>query len=91
MTKSNNFFLIMKFINISTDKEKKSFLYHCYPDGKGPDAELIQMLEKDVVESNPNVKFEDIASLEDAKQTLQEAVLLPLLCPELFIVFISFI
>ena len=81
----------MKFINISTDKEKKSFLYHCYPDGKGPDAELIQMLEKDVVESNPNVKFEDIASLEDAKQTLQEAVLLPLLCPELFIVFISFI
>jgi len=68
-----------------TDKEKKSFLYHCYPDGKGPDAELIQMLEKDVVESNPNVKFEDIASLEDAKQTLQEAVLLPLLCPELFI------
>ena len=29
--------------------DKKSFLYHCYPDGKGPDAELIQMLEKDVV------------------------------------------
>ena len=38
------------------------------------------------VEQNPNVKFEDIASLEDAKQTLQEAVLLPLLCPDLFIV-----
>jgi len=65
--------------------DKKSFLYHCYPDGKGPDAELIQMLEKDVVDQNPNVRFEDIASLEGAKQILQEAVLLPLLCPELFI------
>jgi len=60
-------------------------LEHCYADGKGPDAELIQMLEKDVVDQNPNVKFEDIASLDDAKNILQEAVLLPLLAPDLFI------
>jgi len=57
-----------------------------YPDGKGPDEGLIQMLEKDVIDQNPNVKWEDIADLEQAKNTLQEAVLLPLLCPEFFIV-----
>jgi len=68
------------------DGEKKSFLDHCYPDGlKGPDSELIQMLEKDVVDTNPNVRFDDIASLDDAKNILQEAVLLPLLAPDLFI------
>jgi katanin p60 ATPase-containing subunit A1 len=44
------------------------------------------MLEKDVIDQNPSVKWDDIADLELAKNTLQEAVLLPLLCPEFFIV-----
>lgn len=67
-------------------KEGKSeFLLHFYPDGVGPDVELIEMIEKEVVESNPNVKFEDIAELEQAKKTLQEAVLLPLLMPDFFV------
>ena len=66
-------------------KEGKSpfFLYH-YPEGEGPDAELIEMVERDVMEKNPNVKFEDIAELEGAKNTLKEAVLLPLLMPDFF-------
>ena len=41
-----------------------------YPDGSGPDAELIQMLERDVIDKNPNVSFNDIAELDDAKKTL---------------------
>ncbi len=41
-----------------------------YPDGNGPDAELINMLERDVVDRNPQVSFNDIAELEDAKKTL---------------------
>lgn len=44
------------------------------------------MLEKEVVDQNPNVKFEDIAELDNAKGVLKEAVLLPLLMPEFFIV-----
>ncbi len=55
-----------------------------YPDGLGPDAELIQMLEKDVVEKNPNVSFDDIAELVETKKLLQEAVLLPILMPQFF-------
>jgi len=42
------------------------------------------MLERDVVDKNPNVSFDDIAELEDAKKTLQEAVLLPIMMPEFF-------
>ncbi|KAM3138210.1 Katanin p60 ATPase-containing subunit A1 [Paramecium bursaria] len=63
---------------------KKSFHDHVYPDGRGPDSDLIQMLEREVVDLSPNVKFEDIAELEQAKEVLQEAVLLPVLMPGVF-------
>lgn len=55
-----------------------------YPDGVGPDVDLIQMLERDVLDKNPRVQFEDIADLLETKKLLQEAVLLPLLMPEYF-------
>jgi katanin p60 ATPase-containing subunit A1 len=63
---------------------KSAFLLNHYPDGNGPDAELIEMLEREVVDTNPQVRFEDIAELDGAKKTLQEAVLLPLLIPDYF-------
>ena len=63
---------------------KKSYLEYLYPDGNGPDAPLIEMLEREVVETNPNVSFDDIAELEQAKHALQEAVLLPLAIPNFF-------
>ena len=50
----------------------------------GPDADLIQMLERDVLDKNPQVQFDDIADLEDTKKLLQEAVLLPILMPAFF-------
>lgn len=34
-------------------KEAETFLEHCYPDGVGPDADLIQALERDVLDKNP--------------------------------------
>ena len=57
---------------------------HHYPDGVGPDTDLIQMLEREVVDKSPNVHFDDIADLDDTKKLLQEAVLLPILMPEYF-------
>jgi katanin p60 ATPase-containing subunit A1 len=42
------------------------------------------MLERDMIEKNPNVQFDDIADLDDTKKCLQEAVLLPILIPEYF-------
>lgn len=42
------------------------------------------MLERDVLDKNPQVNFDDIADLDDTKKLLQEAVLLPILMPEYF-------
>ena len=63
---------------------KSPFLLHHYPNGEGPDSDLIEMLEREVVDTNPRVSFSDIAELDGAKKTLQEAVLLPLVIPDYF-------
>ena len=65
---------------------KSAFLLSRYPNdnGKGPDTDLISMIEREVLESNPNINFDDIAELDSAKKTLQEAVILPLLLPNFF-------
>jgi len=62
-----------------------SFLEHCYgEDGRGPDRDLIEMLERDCVDRCPQVTWESIAGLEQAKSLLEEAVVLPLVMPEYF-------
>ena len=62
-----------------------TFIDHYYPDGGvGPDKELIEMLERDVLDKNPSVNFDDIAGLDDTKRLLQEAVLLPIMMPDFF-------
>ena len=63
---------------------KSPFYLHYYPEGEGPDGELIEMVEREMMEKSPNVRFEDIAELEGAKSALKEAVLLPLLMPDFF-------
>jgi katanin p60 ATPase-containing subunit A1 len=74
------------------ESNKSPFLLNCYPEtgGTGPDTELIEMMEREVVDTNPNIKFEDIAELDNAKNLLKEAVLLPLLIPDYFIVNLNF-
>lgn len=71
--------------NNKAGAESGSFLEHCYgEDGKGPDADLIQMLEKDCIDRAPSVTWEAIAGLEGAKQLLLEAVMMPLIMPDYF-------
>lgn len=48
------------------------------------DKELIEMIESEILDVNPDCKFDDIAGLDDAKGLLQEAVVLPMMCPDLF-------
>ena len=72
---------------LKNEPPKSPFLMARYPDdnGNGPDTELIEMVERDVVDMNPNVNFDDIAELESAKRALTEAVVLPLLMPDFFV------
>ncbi|KAG2497959.1 hypothetical protein HYH03_004220 [Edaphochlamys debaryana] len=50
----------------------------------GPDQELAQMLERDIVDQGVTVKWDDIAGLEEAKRVLNEALVLPMIMPEFF-------
>jgi len=53
-------------------------------DPTGYDKELVEILTKDILQKNPNVSFDQIAGLKEAKRLLQEAVVLPLLMPDFF-------
>lgn len=48
------------------------------------DAELAYSLERDVLDTSPGVRWDDIAGLSDAKRLLEEAVVLPLWLPAFF-------
>lgn len=60
------------------EAEEKKF------DCGGYDHELVDMLERDILQKNPNVRWEDIADLQEAKKLLEEAVVLPMWMPEFF-------
>lgn len=50
----------------------------------GFEPHLIESLEKDILQRNPNIGWNDVAGLNEAKAILQEAVVLPVIIPEFF-------
>ena len=54
-------------------------------DGEDPEqAKLRAGLNSAIIREKPNVKWNDVAGLESAKQALQEAVILPVKFPQFF-------
>lgn len=53
-------------------------------DASGYDKDLVEMVQRDILQTNPNIKWDDIAGLRDAKALLEEAVVLPLWMPDFF-------
>ena len=53
-------------------------------DGSGYDKDLVDMLERDIVQKGPNIHWDDIADLQEAKRLLEEAVVLPMWMPDFF-------
>ena len=48
------------------------------------DLELIETIEREIVEQSVSVHWDDIAGLKEAKRLLEEAVVLPLWMPDYF-------
>ena len=53
------------------EEKPKTFLNEVYPDGKGPDAALIESLEREIVQKDLSTTFDDIAELEDVFSLLR--------------------
>lgn len=51
---------------------------------KGIDPKIIEMIQSEILMVNTGVTWDDIAGLEDAKQAVKEAIMLPMVHPELF-------
>lgn len=51
---------------------------------KGIDPEIAERVLNEILDTNMNVKWTDIAGLEDVKETLREMIILPNLHPEMF-------
>lgn len=50
----------------------------------GYETHLVESLEKDILQRNPSIQWNDVAGLNEAKAILQEAVVLPIIMPEFF-------
>lgn len=60
------------------EKDEKVF------DATGYELHLVETLERDILQRNPNVRWRDVIGLDDAKSVLQEAMVLPLVMPDYF-------
>jgi hypothetical protein len=68
---------------VNANGEKQKFSELAREEGWA-DLELIEGVERDIVEGKVNVSWESIAGLSEAKHLLQEAVVLPLWMPDYF-------
>ena len=68
---------------VTTTGEKMKFSDLARQEGWA-DVELIEAIERDIVEQKINVTWDTIAGLNEAKHLLQEAVVLPLWMPDYF-------
>lgn len=50
----------------------------------GYESHLVESLEKDILQRNPSIQWNDVAGLNEAKAILQEAVVLPVIMPDFF-------
>jgi vacuolar protein-sorting-associated protein 4 len=64
--------------------KKKSIIYKSYI-SNDENEKLAKALETAIVTEKPNVKWDDVAGLNNAKKSLKEAVIIPIRFPEIFI------
>ncbi|KAK7316058.1 hypothetical protein VNO77_34727 [Canavalia gladiata] len=79
-----------KYDDSLDDSTKKCLEILCGPDGELPEKlrnlepRLIEHVSNEIMDKDPNVRWDDIAGLEHAKKCVTEMVIWPLLRPDIF-------
>lgn len=72
----------------SSKEQRQASMRTASPDRRfemhGPDGDLVELIERDILQRNPDTRWEDIADLTEAKKLLKEAVVLPMWMPNYF-------
>lgn len=76
--------IVPRSSSLVKDRTDKTGASRSNQDTGGYDAKLIEMINTVVVDRSPSVKWEDVAGLDKAKQTLFEMVILPTKRKDLF-------
>ena len=48
------------------------------------DADLLQQIEETILDSSPNIKFDDISGLKEVKNLIKETIIYPTMRPDIF-------
>lgn len=70
--------------SLAGDRTYKTGATRSNQDSSGYDAKLVEMINTVIVDRSPSIKWEDVAGLDKAKQTLFEMVILPTKRRDLF-------
>lgn len=70
--------------SISDEKDDESEKDEKVFNPAGYEPHLVEILEKDILQRNPDVQWNKVAGLHEAKSVLQEAMVLPILMPDFF-------
>jgi katanin p60 ATPase-containing subunit A1 len=67
-------------VEVAGDEEREERVFN----PAGYEAHLVETIEKDILQRNPDVTWAKVAGLHEAKAILQEAMVLPILMPDFF-------
>lgn len=76
---------MLKAVSESLFGSKRPRLENDIPDVPGAEPKLVQMVTQEMLEKAPNVQWDDIAGLTFAKACVKEAVIWPMLRPDIFV------
>ena len=66
------------------DGEQQQRYLDANPNVAPNDVQLVEMIERDILDSAPKVRWTDIADLAEAKALLEETVVVPMWLPDFF-------
>ncbi|PNF36744.1 hypothetical protein B7P43_G11574 [Cryptotermes secundus] len=67
-------------VEVAGDEEREERVFN----PTGYEAHLVETIEKDILQYNPDITWAKVAGLHEAKAILQEAMVLPILMPDFF-------